>query len=75
MKNKELKLKPLIRKYLRYIVPLPERLKVRNYEVHESTVLIQYIDGEYQLRFGFISRLTSDELDAISEEIKRLNND
>ena len=59
---------------LKYVVPLPERMN----HLQESKIKIRWRAGEYQYipRYHtFVSdvTLTSDELDMISEEVKRLN--
>lgn len=69
------KLKILNKDKIRYVVPLPERLDY----LKESQIIIKFIDGEYQYiprKFTFAAdvRLTSDELQLIVDELKRLNN-
>lgn len=70
--NKKLRL--IKRDKLDYMVPVPERLK----QLRKAKIRIKFIDGEYQYipskhTFGMNTRLTSDELELISDELKRLN--
>ena len=73
------KLKILNKDKIRYVVPLPERLDYLKESLEESQIIIKFIDGEYQYiprKFTFAAdvRFTSDELQLIVDELKRLNN-